>query len=61
MRYVEWGLGDLYVLPAWRGRDITAMMIGVALDYSPSGLTWRLTCPAKNALEGTAKADIRWQ
>jgi aminoglycoside 6'-N-acetyltransferase I len=37
MRYVEWGLlgeiGDLYVLPAWRGRDIAAMMIGVALDW----------------------------
>jgi PAS domain S-box-containing protein len=23
----------------------------VALDYAPSGLTWRLTCPAANALE----------
>jgi two-component sensor histidine kinase len=23
----------------------------VDLDYAPSGLTWRLTCPAGNALE----------
>jgi hypothetical protein len=23
----------------------------VDLDYAPSGLTWRLTCPATNALE----------
>jgi two-component sensor histidine kinase len=23
----------------------------VRLDYAPSGLTWRLTCPAGNALE----------
>ena len=23
----------------------------VDLDYPPSGLTWRLTCPATNALE----------
>jgi two-component sensor histidine kinase len=23
----------------------------VELDYAPSGLTWRLTCPAANALE----------
>ena len=23
----------------------------VDLDYPPSGLTWRLTCPAVNALE----------
>jgi two-component sensor histidine kinase len=23
----------------------------VDLDYAPSGLTWRLTCPAANALE----------
>ena len=24
----------------------------VHLDYAPSGLIWRLTCPAANALEG---------
>jgi two-component sensor histidine kinase len=23
----------------------------VDLDYAPSGVTWRLTCPAANALE----------
>jgi hypothetical protein len=23
----------------------------VELDYAPSGLEWRLTCPAANALE----------
>jgi len=28
----------------------------VELDYAPSGLIWRLTCPAANALErGVAK------
>jgi len=27
----------------------------VDLDYSPSGLTWRLTCPAANALEWPPK------
>jgi hypothetical protein len=24
----------------------------VDLDYAPSGLIWRLTCPAANALDG---------
>jgi PAS domain S-box-containing protein len=28
----------------------------VELDYAPSGLTWRLTCPAANALEPVASA-----
>jgi PAS domain S-box-containing protein len=28
----------------------------VDLDYAPSGLIWRLACPAENALERTAKA-----
>jgi PAS domain S-box-containing protein len=28
----------------------------VRLDYAPSGLAWRLTCPAGNALEWTPKA-----
>src|SRR5262249_47504682 len=28
----------------------------VDLDFAPSGLTWRLTCPAGNALEWTPKA-----
>jgi two-component sensor histidine kinase len=27
----------------------------VDLDYAPSGLTWRLTCPAANALEPSAR------
>jgi two-component sensor histidine kinase/PAS domain-containing protein len=32
----------------------------VRLDYAPSGLTWRVTCPAGNALEWGAQAtDIR--
>jgi len=26
----------------------------VDLDFAPSGLSWRLTCPAGNALEMTA-------
>jgi two-component sensor histidine kinase len=26
----------------------------VQLDYRPSGLAWRLSCPAENALEATA-------
>jgi two-component sensor histidine kinase len=26
----------------------------VDLDYAPSGLTWRLTCPAANAMEPVA-------
>jgi two-component sensor histidine kinase len=26
----------------------------VELEYAPSGVTWRLTCPAVNALEPTA-------
>ena len=28
----------------------------VDLDFAPSGLTWRLICPAGNALEWTPKA-----
>ena len=28
----------------------------VDLDFAPSGLSWRLTCPAGNALEWTPKA-----
>jgi two-component sensor histidine kinase len=30
----------------------------VDLDYAPSGLTWRLTCPAANALE---RGEQQWQ
>jgi two-component sensor histidine kinase len=29
----------------------------VDLDYAPSGLTWRLTCPAANALEPGEQGD----
>jgi PAS domain S-box-containing protein len=29
----------------------------VELDYATSGVTWRLTCPAVNVLEGTAKGE----
>jgi len=33
----------------------------VGIDYAPSGLTWRLTCPAGNVLEWAPKEmDIRW-
>jgi PAS domain S-box-containing protein len=31
----------------------------VQLDYAPSGLGWRLTCPAANALKGAAKPRRR--
>jgi len=30
----------------------------VDLDYPPSGLTWRLTCPAANALEPREREQI---
>jgi hypothetical protein len=30
----------------------------VDLDYAPSGLTWRLTCPAANALEPRERQQI---
>src|SRR6266481_2743608 len=30
----------------------------VNLDYAPSGLTWRLTCPAANALEPREREEI---
>jgi hypothetical protein len=30
----------------------------VDLDYAPSGLTWRLTCPAANALESREREEI---
>jgi hypothetical protein len=30
----------------------------VNLDYAPSGLTWRLTCPAANALEPWEREQI---
>jgi PAS domain S-box-containing protein len=33
----------------------------VDLDYAPSGLTWRLTCPAANALEPREREQISGQ
>src|SRR6266481_4617751 len=30
----------------------------VDLDYAPSGLTWRLTCPSANALESREREEI---
>jgi hypothetical protein len=30
----------------------------VCLDYPPSGLMWRLTCPATNALEPGTVSEI---
>jgi two-component sensor histidine kinase len=39
------------------GSTVTASLVKqtlrgeVKLDYAPSGLEWRLTCPAENALE----------
>jgi hypothetical protein len=30
----------------------------VDLDYAPSGLTWRLVCPAANALESREREQI---
>jgi PAS domain S-box-containing protein len=44
--------------PQWRGFGTTVMKAmmernldgAVDLDYAPSGMTWRLTCPAANAL-----------
>jgi two-component sensor histidine kinase len=37
---------------------MTARSLGgeVRLDYAPSGVTWRLTCPAGNALESVPNA-----
>jgi PAS domain S-box-containing protein len=32
---------------------------GVQLDYAPSGLVWRLTCPAANVLEGGEKTFMK--
>ncbi len=33
----------------------------VQLDYAPSGLVWRLTCPAANGLESGEREKIFWQ
>jgi len=31
----------------------------VDLDYAPSGLNWRLTCPAANALERREREQMK--
>jgi two-component sensor histidine kinase len=41
------GFGTI-VVEAMAERSVDGV---VDLDYAPSGLTWRLTCPAANALE----------
>jgi two-component sensor histidine kinase len=41
------GFGSI-VMEAMAERSVDGT---VDLDYAPSGLTWRLTCPAENALE----------
>jgi two-component sensor histidine kinase len=41
------GFGTI-VMEAMAARSVDG---GVDLDYPPSGVTWRLSCPAANALE----------
>jgi two-component sensor histidine kinase len=41
------GFGTI-VMEAMTERSVDGM---VDLDYGPSGMTWRLTCPGANALE----------
>jgi two-component sensor histidine kinase len=41
------GFGTI-VMEAMAARSVDGE---VQLDYAPSGMTWRLTCPAANALE----------
>jgi PAS domain S-box-containing protein len=68
MSWTERG-GPLVSPPQQRGFGTTVMeamaertLDGVVeLDYAPSGVTWRLTCPAANALtlEGVSKTDAK--
>jgi two-component sensor histidine kinase len=46
------GFGTI-VMEAMAERSVDG---AVGLDYAPSGLTWRLTCPVENVLEPTATA-----
>jgi two-component sensor histidine kinase len=46
------GFGTI-VMGAMTERSVDGV---IDLDYAPSGLTWRLTCPAENALEWVPKA-----
>ena len=48
------GFGTI-VMEAMVGRSVDG---AVDLDYAPSGLTWRLTCPAANALEPWEREQI---
>jgi hypothetical protein len=48
------GFGTI-VMEAMTERSVDG---AVDLDYAPSGLTWRLTCPAANALEPGEREQI---
>src|SRR6266446_3748435 len=48
------GFGTI-VMEAMAARSVDGK---VDLDYAPSGLTWRLTCPAANALEPREREQI---
>jgi two-component sensor histidine kinase len=48
------GFGTL-VMETMAGRSVDGV---VDSDYAPSGLTWRLTCPAANALEPEEREQI---
>jgi hypothetical protein len=47
------GFGTI-VMDAMAGRSVGGK---VELDYAPSGLTWRLICPAANALEPSKRDE----
>jgi PAS domain S-box-containing protein len=47
------GFGTV-VMGAMMERSVDGL---IDIDYAPSGLTWRLTCPAENALEWIPRAD----
>jgi two-component sensor histidine kinase len=49
------GFGTI-VMQAMTERSVDG---AVNLDYAPSGLTWRLTCPAANTLEPCPRARSR--
>src|SRR5262249_39520095 len=48
------GFGTI-VMEAMAARSVDGK---VDLDYAPSGLTWRLACPAANALESREREEI---
>jgi hypothetical protein len=48
------GFGTL-VMEAMAERSVDGV---VDLNFAPSGLTWRLTCPATNALESGEREQI---